>query len=116
MISELFASIADWYMAHIDYLTITLLMAIESSFIPLPSEVVIPPAAWKAAQGELNIFLVILFGTLGALIGSLINYFLALIIGRKIIYALLLYNPETLRLILIKEIGFQVAIKKKHFK
>jgi membrane protein DedA with SNARE-associated domain len=88
MISQLFASIADWYMAHINYLTITLLMAIESSFIPLPSEVVIPPAAWKAAQGELNIFLVILFGTLGALIGSLINYFLALVIGRKIIYAL----------------------------
>lgn len=88
MISELFSSIADWYMAHINYGTITLLMAIESSFIPLPSEVVIPPAAWKAAQGELNIWLVIFFGTLGALIGSLINYYLALFIGRKIIYKL----------------------------
>jgi membrane protein DedA with SNARE-associated domain len=88
MISHLFTTIADWYMANINYLTITLLMAIESSFIPLPSELVIPPAAWKAAQGDLNIWLVILFGTLGALLGSLFNYFLALIIGRKIIYAL----------------------------
>jgi membrane protein DedA with SNARE-associated domain len=88
MISELFTSISDWYMAHINYGTITLLMAIESSFIPLPSEIVIPPAAWKAAQGELNIYLVILFGTIGALIGSLLNYFLALFIGRKIIYSL----------------------------
>ena len=88
MISELFTSIADWYMAHINYGTITLLMAIESSFIPLPSELVIPPAAWKAAQGELNIYLVVLFGTVGALIGSLLNFYLALFIGRKIIYAL----------------------------
>jgi membrane protein DedA with SNARE-associated domain len=39
-------------MANINYFTITLLMTIESSFIPFPSEVVIPPAAWKAAQGE----------------------------------------------------------------
>jgi membrane protein DedA with SNARE-associated domain len=88
MISELFSSISDWYMANINYGTITLLMAIESSFIPLPSEIVIPPAAWKAAQGELNIYLVIFFGTLGALIGSLFNYYLALFIGRKIIYSL----------------------------
>lgn len=88
MISEVFTSIADWYMAHMNYGTITLLMAIESSFIPLPSEIVIPPAAWKAAQGELNIYLVVLFGTLGALIGSLFNYFLALFVGRKIIYLL----------------------------
>lgn len=88
MISELFNSIADWYMAHMNYGTITLLMAIESSFIPLPSELVMPPAAWKAAQGELNIYLVVFFGTLGALIGSLINYYLAMFIGRKIVYSL----------------------------
>jgi membrane protein DedA with SNARE-associated domain len=88
MISEIFSTIADWYMGNINYVTITLLMAIESSFIPLPSELVIPPAAWKAAQGDLNIWLVIVFGTVGALIGSLLNYFLALFIGRKIIYSL----------------------------
>ena len=63
-------------------------MAIESSFIPFPSEVVIPPAAWKAAHNEsLNIYLVVLFATLGANIGALINYYLARWFGRPIIYA-----------------------------
>jgi len=75
-------------MAHINYGTITLLMAIESSFIPFPSEIVIPPAAWKAAQGELNVWLVFFFSTLGALIGALFNYYIALFVGRKIIYKL----------------------------
>jgi len=88
MISEIFTTVADWYMANINYGTITLLMAIESSFIPFPSEIVIPPAAWKAAQGELNVWLVFFFGTLGALIGALFNYYLALFVGRKIIYKL----------------------------
>jgi len=88
MISEIFTSVADWYMAHINYGTITLLMAIESSFIPFPSEIIIPPAAWKAAQGDLNVWLVFLFSTLGALIGALFNYYVALFVGRKIIYKL----------------------------
>ena len=76
----------NWYMGHINYGTITFLMAIESSFIPFPSEVIIPPAAWKAAQGELNIYLVVLFGTIGALIGALFNYYFALFLGRAIVY------------------------------
>lgn len=84
---EFFQTIIDWYMQNMSYLTIILLMAIESTFLPLPSELVIPPAAWKAAQGEMNIFLVILAGTVGALLGSLINYTLAYFLGRKIIYA-----------------------------
>jgi len=86
MIQELFSTIIDWYMAHINYWTITLLMAIESSFLPFPSEVIIPPAAWKAAEGDLNIFLVVVFGTLGALIGALFNYYFALYLGRAIVY------------------------------
>jgi membrane protein DedA with SNARE-associated domain len=86
MIKELFSTIIDWYMAHINYGTITLLMAIESSFIPFPSEVIIPPAAWKAAQGDLNIYLVVLFSSLGALIGALFNYYFALFLGRAIVY------------------------------
>lgn len=62
-------------------------MAIESSFIPFPSEVVIPPAAYMAAAtGELDVYLVALFGTLGADIGALINYFLAKWIGRPLVY------------------------------
>lgn len=63
-------------------------MAIESSFIPFPSEVVVPPAAWKAAAGNggLNVYLVVLFATIGANIGALINYFLAKWLGRPIVY------------------------------
>jgi len=78
-------------------------MSIESSFIPFPSEIVVPPAAWKAAQGELNIFLVVFFSTFGALIGALFNYYFALLIGRKLIYKfadtrlanLMLINPTS---------------------
>jgi len=57
---ELFHSLFDWYMGNLTYLTVAMLMAIESTFLPLPSEVVIPFAAWKAAQGDLNVFLVVI--------------------------------------------------------
>ena len=67
----------QWCLDHLNYWTITLLMAIESSFIPFPSEIVVPPAAYKAAAGELNIYLVVLFATLGANIGALVNYYFA---------------------------------------
>lgn len=76
-----------WCLDHLNYFTITLLMAVESSFIPFPSEVVIPPAAYIAASsGDLNVYLVILFGTVGAVIGALINYGLAIWLGRPLIY------------------------------
>ncbi len=77
MFSGIMTFITSWYMANINYGTVTLLMIIESSFIPFPSEIVVPPAAYKAANGDLNIYLVILFSTLGAIIGALINYYLA---------------------------------------
>ena len=73
----------QWCLEHLNYWTITLLMTIESSFIPFPSEVIIPPAAYKAAvNDELNIYLVVLFATIGADIGALINYYLAKWLGR----------------------------------
>ena len=81
----LFHTLFDWYMANLNYFTIALLMLIESTFLPLPSEVVIPFAAYKAGQGELNIFLVVITGTIGALSGSLINYTLAYYLGRPIV-------------------------------
>ena len=72
---------------HLNYWTVTLFMAIESSFIPFPSEAVVPPAAWKAAvTGEMNVVLVVLFATLGALIGAFVNYYLAVWLGRPIVY------------------------------
>ena len=77
----------QWCLDHLNYWTITLLMAIESSFIPFPSEIVIPPAAYKAATGdELNVYLVVIFGTFGASIGALVNYYLAKWLGRPIVY------------------------------
>lgn len=79
-------SFIQWCLDHLNYWTITLLMTIESSFIPFPSEIVVPPAAYKAAGGDLNIFLVVLFATLGANIGAVINYYLAYWIGRPLVY------------------------------
>ena len=81
-----FHSLFDWYMANLNYFTVVLLMGIESTFLPLPSEVVIPFAAYKAAQGDLNVFLVVIFGTFGALSGSMINYTLAYYLGRPLVY------------------------------
>ncbi len=96
---EFFQSMMDWYLMHINYWTITLLMAIESSFIPFPSEIVIPPAAYKAATGDLNIYLVVLSGSVGALIGALFNYYIAKYLGRKVIYALA--NTRLMNMMLI---------------
>lgn len=80
--------VTSWYMDNMNYGTVTLLMTIESSFIPFPSEVVVPPAAYKALdkKSNMNIVLVVVFATLGAIMGAVINYFLALWLGRPIIY------------------------------
>ena len=85
---SLIQKIEAWYEDNTNYYTITALMAVESSFIPFPSEIVIPPAAYIASKpdSDLNIFLVILFGTIGAIIGAIFNYYLALWLGRPIIY------------------------------
>jgi len=85
---EFIQQVIDWYMQNISYLTVFILMLIESTVLPMPSELVIPPAAYLAAKGDMNIFLLVLSGTLGALVGSLINYILSYTLGRKIVYAL----------------------------
>jgi len=84
-------AIIDWVLAltaGLGYFGVGILMAIESSFLPLPSEIVIPPAAYLASQGEMNIFLVILTGVVGSVIGAAFNYFLSLTLGRPVIYRL----------------------------
>lgn len=85
------ASLLHWYDANMNYLAVGALMTLESSFIPFPSEVVIPPAVYVAANpesaGGMKIWLVVVAGTLGALLGALINYFLSMWLGRPIVYA-----------------------------
>ena len=71
------AAIILWVLNHLSYWVIFVGMAIESSFIPFPSEAVVPPAAWLAQQGALDIVLVVVVATLGADLGGLINYALA---------------------------------------
>ncbi len=79
-------SFIQWCLDNLNYWTITFLMTIESSFVPFPSEVVVPPAAYKAAAGELNVFLVVIFSTIGSALGAIINYMLAYFLGRPIVY------------------------------
>jgi len=93
--------------ADMGYVGIVFLMAIESSFIPFPSEIVIPPAAYLAALGQMNIFCVIISGIIGSLIGACFNYYLALTLGRKIIYSLA--SKKIARFFLIDEEKIKTA-------
>lgn len=65
------------------YWGIVFLMALESSFIPFPSEVVVPPAGYLAAQGKMNIYFITLAGTVGSTLGALVNYYIAYYFGNK---------------------------------
>jgi len=81
------AELFRWVLENLNYWVVTLFMAIESSFIPFPSEVVVPPAAWKAmADDSMHIALVVAFATLGADIGALVNYYLSRWLGRPLVY------------------------------
>lgn len=80
MIHQLIAWLIDTILA-MGYPGIILLMAIESSVLPLPSELVIPPAGYLVAKGHMNGWLVVLCGTFGSIVGALVNYALALAIG-----------------------------------
>ena len=73
-------------LGNLNYGTILLLMLLESTVIPVPSELVVAPAAYHAASGQLNVALVVLFATIGADLGASINYFAALYVGRPVIY------------------------------
>lgn len=82
------ATFFDWFVQNASYLFVFVFMVIESSFIPFPSEVVVPPAVYLALQkGDMNAFVVVLVATAGALVGALINYGLSWAIGRPIVYA-----------------------------
>lgn len=84
------AKALHWYDAHMNYTAVGILMTVESSFITFPSEVVIPPAVYVAAnpesEGGMKIWLIVVVGTLGAMLGAFINYYLSRWLGRPIIY------------------------------
>ena len=94
--NSLIGKVTSWYSDHMNYGSIVALMTIESSFIPFPSEIVIPPAAYVASEEEstlhvtnsyfFNVVLIVLFGTIGAILGAIINYLLSMWLGRAIIY------------------------------
>ncbi len=81
-ISSLFSTLLD----NLNYYSVFFLMMLESTVIPVPSELVVAPAAYHAAGGNLNIILVILASTLGADLGASINYVVAYFVGRPVIY------------------------------
>ena len=79
----------SWFVENANYWFVFIFMIIESSFIPFPSELVVPPAAYLAMQegSSMNIYIVTLVATAGAIVGAIINYYLALWVGRPIVYA-----------------------------
>ena len=82
----------QWFVENANYWFVFIFMVVESSFIPFPSEVVVPPAAYLActnagAGADMNVWIVVVVATLGALCGAFINYYLALWIGRPVVYA-----------------------------
>ena len=74
-------------LSNLNYGTILFLMLLESTVVPVPSEFVVTPAAYHAASGQLDVWLVILFSTLGADLGATINYVVAYYVGRPVIYS-----------------------------
>lgn len=81
----------EWFIANANYWFVFIFMVVESSFIPFPSEVVVPPAAYLAcrnvgAGADMNVYGVVAVATAGALVGAFINYYLALWIGRPVVY------------------------------
>lgn len=93
---SLVTDVTAWYSAHMNYASITALMTIESSFVPFPSEVVVPPAAYVAADPAsplcvtgsypLDLCLIVIAASVGAILGACINYGLSMWLGRPIIY------------------------------
>ena len=84
MLHEIAQTIVE-YIGHMGYLGIFLLMFLESTFFPFPSEIIMIPAGYLAFKGEMNVYLVVLIGILGSVLGALFNYYLALYFGRKFI-------------------------------
>jgi membrane protein DedA with SNARE-associated domain len=83
----MFASLLQTFLDNLNYGTVYFLMLLESTVIPVPSELVVTPAAFNAAEGEMNVCLIILFATIGADCGATINYLAGYYLGRPLIYS-----------------------------
>ena len=84
MLHEIAQTIVE-YIGHMGYWGIFLLMFLESTFFPFPSEIIMIPAGYLAFKGEMNVYMVVLVGILGSVLGALFNYYLAMHFGRKFI-------------------------------
>ena len=84
MIHDIAQTIVE-YIGHMGYWGIFFLMFLESTFFPFPSEIIMIPAGYLAFKGEMNVYLVVIVGILGSVLGALFNYYLALHFGRKFI-------------------------------
>lgn len=87
------ASFFQWFIENANYWFVFLFMVVESSFVPFPSELIVPPAAYLACTNygigaDMNIYMVVVMATLGALVGAYVNYYLALWVGRPVVYRL----------------------------
>ncbi|MCM1033655.1 MAG: DedA family protein [Odoribacter sp.] len=81
------AGFFQWFVENANYWFVFIFMVIESSFVPFPSEVVVPPAAYLAVtRDDMNVFGIVAVATAGAVVGALINYYLSLWIGRPLVY------------------------------
>ncbi len=76
----------EWYITHLNYWVLTILMILENSIVPLPAELIVTPAAYRAAHGEMSLVLLILCTTIGSTIGAIINYYISRLLGRFLIY------------------------------
>lgn len=76
----------EWYLDHLNYWVLTILMILENSIVPLPAELIVAPAAYRAANGEMSLIVLIICTTLGSTIGALINYYISRHLGRYLVY------------------------------
>lgn len=97
-------AIIEWYLNHLNYWVLTILMILENSIVPLPAELIVTPAAYRAANGEMSLTMLIICTTFGSVVGAIINYYISRSLGRYVIFKfvdsrwgkLLLLNREKL--------------------
>ena len=101
------STLFEWYLNHLNYGVLTILMILENSVVPLPAELIVAPAAYRAAHGEMSLVILILCTTVASTIGALINYYLSRHVGRFIIYKML--DSKVARILMLDKDKLQRA-------